>query len=87
MPDFREWYLDLAGMAPAADRPMLRVIATLLAMEADAGALLIIADALDEAAAELSLNDRKREAAGLRSVAHSVRGDVETRRSRRGNFW
>lgn len=87
MPDPRAWLAELSSIAPGADRTMLRVIARLLVGDASSDALLIVADALREAAAELRLEVRERQAAELTWIADLVAGEASARRPGRGPFW
>lgn len=65
---------------------MLRIISRLLAGEASSDALLIVADALREAAAGEHLDGRIRQAADLNAIA-IVLGAEATRRPYAGGFW
>lgn len=85
--DVAYWLARLAAAAPAADRPMLRILARMLAAEVDTDALLVTADAIDEAVTEIMIEGHAREAAGLVALSAIIRAQAAGRANPRGNFW
>ncbi len=86
MGDPRAWLEELSAAAPRVDRALLRIIARLLASDADIDTLLIVSDALREASAEATLDGRHRLGADLIAVDTALAGEAAIR-SRVGAFW
>jgi hypothetical protein len=76
---------ELARVAPRIDRTLLRVIADLIDGAPHPDVLLIVGDALGDAACELSVSGHSREAIELSALRRLLIDDVA--RLGRSAFW
>ncbi len=80
MPDPATWLSELSLVAPRTDRTALRIIARLLADTQNADVLLLVSDALAEAARGFMIESRPRDAAEMIALGGLIGAHVQRRR-------